>query len=180
MSLLNITKLNETVREKKVTRPDLVFNQVREDIIKALNPEGTQEEGRDGMDASFCSFDFNNLKLEYACANNPIWVLRNDTLIESKFDKMPVGMYGGPKTDFTLHSIDLQKGDTIYLFTDGYADQFGGPKGKKFKYAQLKETILSIHKSPLKEQQQILHKVIESWKGKLDQVDDILVVGIRI
>ena len=180
MSLLNITKLNETVREKKITRPDLVFNQVREDIIKALNPEGTQEEGRDGMDASFCSFDFDNLRLEYACANNPVWVLRNDTLIESRFDKMPVGMYGGPKTDFTLHSLDLQKGDTIYLFTDGYADQFGGPKGKKFKYAQLKETILSIHKSPLKEQQQILHKVIESWKGKLDQVDDILVVGIRI
>lgn len=180
MSLLNITKLNETVREKSIVRPDLVFNQVCEGIIKALNPEGTPEEGRDGMDASFCSFDFKNLKMEYACANNPVWIIRDNNLIESKFDKMPLGMYAGPKTDFTLNTFDLQKGDCIYLFTDGYADQFGGPNGKKFKYAQLKQTILSIHKLPLKEQQHILQQIIESWKGKLDQVDDILVVGIRI
>lgn len=180
MSLLNITKLNETVREKKIVQPPHVFNKVRDEIIKALNPEGTIEEGRDGMDAVFCSIDLKNLKLDYVCANNTIWILRNGVIIESNFDKMPVGMYAGPKSDFTGHSFDLQKGDCIYLFTDGYADQFGGPKGKKFKNSQFKETIISVHQLPMNEQQIKLQQIIESWKGTLEQVDDILVVGIRV
>jgi sigma-B regulation protein RsbU (phosphoserine phosphatase) len=180
MSLLNITKLNETVREKKIIRPDLVLNQVREGIIKALNPEGTKEEGRDGMDAIFCSFDFKTLKLEYACANNTICIIRDGIVIEGKYDKMPVGMHAHVMADFMLHSFDLQKGDCIYLFTDGYADQFGGPKGKKFKYTQLKETILSLHKMPVQEQQIALQQIIESWKGELEQVDDILIIGIKV
>lgn len=212
MSLLNITKLNEIAHEKKMVRPDLILNQLRQDIIKVLNPEGT-EESKDGMDAVLCNFDFGNLKLEFACANNPLWIVKkaspslteraksitgsnnenvaqNNTdplinhdgpvLIEYKPDKMPVGMYSGQKTDFTLQSIDLQKGDNVYLLTDGYADQFGGPKGKKFKYAQLKELLLSIHRLPMKEQQIVLQKKLESWKGNLEQVDDILIIGVRV
>ena len=179
MSLLNITKLNETVHEKKIIRPDLILNQVREDIIKVLNPEGT-EETSDGMDAVLCSFNFANLKLDFAGANNPLWIVREGSLTEYKPDKMPVGMYSGIKTDFTLQSIDLQKGDIIYLFTDGYADQFGGPKGKKFKYSQLKELLLSIHGLPMKEQQLIIHQKLESWKDRLEQVDDILIMGVRV
>jgi serine phosphatase RsbU (regulator of sigma subunit) len=180
MSLLNITKLNETVREKKITTPNLIFNQVRDEIIKALNPEGNKEEGRDGMDAIFCSFDFANKKLDYSCANNPILIIRDGKIIETPVDKMPVGMYLEPKKDFTLHSFDLKTGDVLYLFTDGYADQFGGPKGKKFKYAQLKETLLNICTMPMKEQQQVLQKVTESWKGGIEQVDDILIVGVKV
>ncbi|MES2141110.1 MAG: SpoIIE family protein phosphatase [Bacteroidota bacterium] len=213
MSLLNITKLNEIAREKKLHSPDLILNHLREDIIKVLNPEGT-EEGKDGMDAVVCSFNFNTLKLEFACANNPLWIIRKipsniqkgdaslsdgilyetelennsdsiggfdrPTLIEFKPDKMPVGMYSGEKTDFRLNSFDLQKGDNVYLFTDGYADQFGGPKGKKFKYAQLKDLLLSIHHLPMKEQQAILQQKMESWKGNLEQVDDILIIGVRV
>lgn len=191
MSLLNITKLNETVHEKKIIRPDLILNQVREDIIKVLNPEGSLEDGRDGMDAIFCSFDFENRKLEFACANNPLWIVRKNheserktegeaILMEYKADKMPVGMYSGNKTDFNLNGIDLQKGDIVYLFTDGYTDQFGGTKGKKFKYAQLKEILLSIYFLPLKAQQAILQQKIENWKGKLEQVDDILIIAVRV
>lgn len=213
MSLLNITKLNEIASEKKLLSPDLILNQLREDIIKVLNPEGT-EEGKDGMDAVLCSFDFDNLKLKFACANNPLWIVRKSAsckpqgdaslsngifyesvvensytsletlekafLIEFKPDKMPVGMYSGKKTDFSLHSIDLQKGDNVYLFTDGYADQFGGTKGKKFKYAQLKELLLSIHHLPMKEQQTVLQQKLESWKGNLEQVDDILIIGVKV
>lgn len=184
MSLLNITKLNETINEKKIIQPDLVLNQVREDIIKALNPEGTEEERKDGMDAVFCRFDFKNLKMDFACANNPIWIIRDEqgksSIMEFKADKMPVGMHFGEKNNFNLNSIDLKKGDTIYLFTDGYADQFGGSKGKKFKYSQLKEVLLSIHKFPMQQQQEILNEKIEKWKGSLDQVDDILLMGIKI
>lgn len=211
MSLLNITKLNETVHEKKIVRPDLILNQVREDIIKVLNPEGTEEESKDGMDAVLCSFDFKNLKLEYACANNPLWIVRAGhpdfrkieafsvnhkiferknppssemtdgvILIECKPDKMPVGMFSGKKTNFTLNSIALQKGDSVYLLTDGYADQFGGANGKKFKYAPLKELLLSIHLLPMKEQQVILQQKMQDWKGNLEQVDDILIIGVRV
>jgi serine phosphatase RsbU (regulator of sigma subunit) len=189
MSLLNITKLNQTVLEKNSIRPDVILNLVREDIIKVLNPEGTTEEGKDGMDAALCSFDFENLKLEYACANNPIWVIRKlavgenekvTELIELKADKMPVGMYSGAKLDFTLNTFDLQKDDCIYMFTDGYADQFGGPKGKKFKYAQLKEVLLSIYHLPMEQQQAILQQTIEAWKNNMEQVDDILIMGIKV
>lgn len=184
MSLLNISKLNETVNDKKITSPDHVFNRVRERIVKALNPQGTEEERKDGMDAVLCSFDFENLKLDFTCANNPLWLIRNENgqtiLHEYKTNKMPVGVYSGPKNDFTLHSLDLQKGDCIYIFTDGYADQFGGSKGKKFKYAQLKELLLSINHLPMPKQQMQLQKKIISWKGELEQVDDILVAGIRV
>ncbi len=180
MSLLNITILNETVNEKKICSPDLIFNQVREDIVKVLNPEGREEEQTDGMDAVLCCFDFNKLKLDFACANNPLWIVRKDSIIEFKPDKMPVGMHFGKKTDFTLKSVDLQKGDVVYLFTDGFADQFGGLKGKKFKYSQFKELLLSIYSRPMHEQQSIIQQKLEVWKGGLEQVDDILVMGIRI
>ncbi len=184
MSLLGISFLNESVKEKKITRPDLIFNQLREDIIKVLNPEGTQDEGKDGMDAVLCSFDFRNMKMDFACANNPIWIIRGPELLEFKPDKQPIGMYKiyeeDEKKPFTLQSVQLQKGDLVYTFTDGYADQFGGEKGKKFKYKQLQETLLKISTRPMQEQQTFLDKMIEDWKGKLDQVDDILLIGIRI
>lgn len=180
MSLLNISKLNETILGKNIVQPNLILNQVRDEIIKALNPLGTKEDGRDGMDAVVCSFDFKNLKLDYAAANNPLWVYRNGEIIEGKYDKMPVGMHNGKINDFELQSMDLHKGDCIYMFTDGYADQFGGEKGKKFKYAQLKETLSAIHQLPMAEQQQRLQSTFESWKGNLEQVDDVLLVGIRV
>ena len=188
MSLLNIAKLNETVNDKKITRPDLVFNSVRESIIKVLNPEGTHEERKDGMDAVLCNFDFKNLKLEFTCANNPIYLLRkgsetnsnNYELTEYKTNKMPVGMYHGNLNDFTLQTVDLQKGDMVYIFTDGYPDQFGGSVGKKFKYSQLKELFIEVADFPVKQKQQIIEQRLISWQGNLEQVDDILVFGVRI
>ena len=183
MSLLGVSFLNEIVKEKKITQPDLIFNQLRDDIIKVLNPEGTLDEGKDGMDAVLCSFDFQNMSMEFACANNPIWIIRENTLLEFKADKQPIGMYEIQDAEhklFTLQNIKLQKGDIIYTFTDGYADQFGGEKGKKFKYKHLQEMLLTICNNSMKEQYSILNKTIEEWKGQLDQVDDILMIGIRI
>ena len=180
MSLLNISFLNEITLERKTTQPDLVLNGVREEIIKALNPEGNETEGKDGMDCILCSFDFKKNTLELACANNPLWIVRNNKIIEYKSDKMPVGKYSGEEKNFNLQKIELQKGDTIYAFTDGYADQFGGSKGKKFKYKQLNEKLLAINHLSLAQQKKELEKTFEDWKGDLEQVDDVTIIGIRL
>ncbi|MGP8216615.1 MAG: SpoIIE family protein phosphatase [Bacteroidia bacterium] len=183
MSLLNISMFNETVIERKITRPDLALNDIRNNIIKALNPEGSDIESKDGMDCIYCSFDMEHKMLYAACANNPLWIIKqNDrkTVIEFTPDKMPVGVHYGIEKPFTLHSEQLAEGDCIYLFSDGYADQFGGPKGKKFKHSQLQEKLLEICDKPLAEQRNILEKTFEGWKGNNEQVDDVLVIGIKI
>ena len=180
MSLLNISFLNEAVNEKKIQSPELILNHVRGQIISALNPEGTNAEGRDGMDGVLCSFNFKENLLEFSCANNAVWIIRDGKMIEYKPDKMPVGMFEGEKKSFSLQSARLQKGDLVYTFSDGYADQFGGPKGKKFKYSQLKELLLSIHNLPVEEQKKILSEKFIAWKGNLEQVDDVLVIGVRV
>jgi serine phosphatase RsbU (regulator of sigma subunit) len=178
MSLLNITFLNEVTNEKHITRPDMILNQVRNSIIHALNTE-QNEESRDGMDCVICKFDLKNLNVEFACSNNPLWVIRSNELIEFKPDKMPVGNHTDNSKPFTHQSFKLQRGDKIYIFSDGYADQFGGPLGKKFKYSQLQGLLLSINNKPLNEQKEILNETIIAWKGELDQVDDICIIGIK-
>ena|ERR1051325_7724751 len=180
MSLLGISFLNEIVNERKETSPDRIFNQLRDEIIRALNPEGTLEEGKDGMDAVMCRFDFGKNEAVLSCSNNPVWLVRGKELNEIKPDKFPVGMYEGGKKEFSLHHVDMKKGDVLYLFTDGYADQFGGQKGKKFKYRQMQELLLANSHESMNRQRDVLDKVIEDWKGDLEQVDDILIIGIRI
>ena len=179
MSLLGVSFLNEITKERHITQPDQIFNHLRKDIIKALNPEGNEEEGKDGMDAILCSFDFQKMEMQMACANNPLWVLRNNEWTEIEPDKFPIGMQGELKP-FSLHTFPLKKGDLIYSFTDGYADQFGGPKGKKFKYKNLQQLLIDNSSKGMSEQKKILESTIDKWKGELEQVDDILVIGIRI
>ncbi|TND08369.1 MAG: protein serine/threonine phosphatase, partial [Bacteroidetes bacterium] len=113
-------------------------------------------------------------------ANNPIWLIRNGELQSFGPDKQPIGTHGAEHKPFSLHEMQLEKGDCLYLFTDGYADQFGGPKGKKFKYKQLQELLLTIHRQSAGEQKRITGEHIERWKGNLEQVDDILLIGIKI
>ncbi|MBI3503120.1 MAG: SpoIIE family protein phosphatase [Bacteroidetes bacterium] len=179
MSLLGISFLNEITKEKNITQPDLVFNALRANIINALNPEWTMEEGKDGMDAVLCNFDFTKKEVQFTCSNNPLWILRNNQWLEFKPDKFPIGLHGEIKP-FTLRSEQLQKGDLMYMFTDGYADQFGGVKGKKFKYKNIQKVLLENSPKSMEEQKKILDDAIEKWKGNLEQVDDILIIGIRI
>jgi serine phosphatase RsbU (regulator of sigma subunit) len=182
MSLLNISMLNESVIERKILRPERVLNDLRDNIIKALNPGKIDSESKDGMDCSLCTFDFKNNTMQAACANNPVWIVRNGTLLVEEIvpDKMPVGLQHGDQKSFTLHNVKLHKGDTVYMFTDGYADQFGGPKGKKFKYKQLQQLLIDNCHLSMQEQKSILDKALEDWKGNLEQVDDILIMGIRV
>ena len=179
MSLLNMSKLSQVINENKITKPNLVLNNIRTEIIKALNADGS-EESKDGMDAVLCKLDKKNMKLQYAAANNSFYMIRNHKLLTCKADKMPVGKGHDDTISFTFNEINLESEDVIYTFTDGYADQFGGQKGKKFKYKQLEDLILSIHHLPMIEQSKILEEQFANWKGSLDQVDDILIIGVRI
>ena len=153
---------------------------MRKGIIASLNPEGSSEESKDGMDCVLCAYDFEESKLEFAAANNPLWLVRDGVLTEYKPDKMPVGKYHEEAGNFTLQTIDLKKGDIIYTFTDGFADQFGGPKGKKFKYKQLNDLLLVNSKNKMEEQSKLLKEKFENWRGDLEQVDDVCIIGIRL
>ncbi|MGZ4048667.1 MAG: tetratricopeptide repeat protein [Bacteroidia bacterium] len=180
MSLVGISFLNEILIEKKITSPEIILNQLREEIIKALNQEDADEESKDGMDIVLCCYDFETMQLTFAAANNSLYMVRNKELIEFKPDKFPVGKYDDQLVPFTLQTVPLRKGDCIYSFTDGYADQFGGPSGKKYKYKQFQQLLLNNSDQPLGSQKQKLDQEMESWKGSLEQVDDILIIGIRV
>lgn len=181
MSLLNMGFLSEAIKEKNIEKPNEIFNYVRERLITTIS-DGGQKDGMDGIliciDTSM-SVRAESRTITYAAANNEPILLRNSEIIELPKDRMPVGK--GEKTDnFLLHSIEMKEGDMLYLYTDGFADQFGGPKGKKFKYRQLNELLLKIKEAPLVNQKQKLETAFTNWKGNQEQVDDILIIGIKI
>ncbi len=180
MSLLNISILKELITEQKISSPDQVLNKQRDAIIASLNPDGAIESGKDGMDCALLCFDKATNHLSFALANNHLLIVRDGTLIEFRPDKQPVGLHEGKPSSFTLQETQLQKGDVVYSFTDGFADQFGGPRGKKFKYSQLKETLVMMAVESPDVQREKLAVLFESWRGNLEQVDDVLVIGIRV
>lgn len=177
MSLLNITSLETAV--KYYQEPGDILNDTRKTIINRLKNDGSEHGGKDGMDCTFLSFNLNNNTITYAAANNPVWIVRNGELIELAPDKMPVGKHDFDQIPFTQHDFELKKGDCIYTLTDGLPDQFGGPKGKKFMYKRLKELLVSIAHEPMHKQGRILENAVADWRGDLEQVDDILIIGTR-
>lgn len=179
MSILNIACLKETSL-LGITSPDLFLNEARKLVIENLKNDGSPEGGKDGMDGSMLCFDFVNKKLECANANNPVLIVRNHELIEIKADRFPIGKHDRDKEPFTLHTIQLQKGDMIYTFTDGFADQFGGVQGKKFKHKKLQELLILISKEPMADQKLKLNNTFNEWKGNLEQVDDVTIFGVKI
>jgi len=178
MSLLNIMSLEKAI--ENITDPAGILNHTRKTIINRLKRDGSEEGGKDGMDGSLIVFDFKEKKLFVAAAINSIWIIRNNELIEIKGDRIPIGKHHRDTEPFTLHTFHYQEGDMLYALTDGYPDQFGGPKEKKFGYKQLKELLLSVHNEPNEIQKQKLIEVFENWKGNLEQVDDVCLVGIKL
>jgi serine phosphatase RsbU (regulator of sigma subunit) len=121
------------------------------------------------------------MKAQFAGANNPLCLIRNNELIQIKGDRMAIGgNFDEELPKFTNHEMELQKGDVLYTFSDGYPDQFGGPDGRKFMLKKFRETLLKIHKNPIEEQEKILEDILEEWRGKEEQIDDIIVIGVKI
>jgi len=189
VSIVACNALNRAIKEFKLSNPALIFDKVNELMQETFSK--SDYEVNDGMDGVLCVFDYNTMKLHIAAANNPIWIVSQPTiktdlweepwqLSQISADKQPIGKFKEEVTPFTVKTVSVEKGEMIYLFSDGYADQFGGPKGKKFKYKQLQELLTTVAKLPVTEQNLVLNKTITDWQGKLDQVDDILIVGIRI
>ncbi len=179
MSMLGITMLHEIVNEKNVTHTEEILNQLRLSIARTLKQEGKIGEQKDGIDMALVIYDTKTRKLEFSGANNPIYIVRNGEMLEYKGNNMPVAFYE-KMSDFTRYTIDMKQGDRVYMFTDGFPDQFGGPQGKKFKYRPFKDLLLEVHERPMEEQHKILSLIFDEWKGDLSQIDDVLVIGLRL
>lgn len=181
MSIVCHNILTQAVNVLGLTKPALILNETNSQLSKKLNQDPDEATVRDGMDISLISINYPKLKIEFAGANNPLWIIREKQLIQVNGDKFPIGAFVGEELQqFANHEFELIKGDCVYIFTDGFADQFGGPKGKKFKYKQFESLLIKNHKKPMEEQKNILETTIKDWIGDLEQIDDILVIGIRI
>lgn len=195
MSMLGAALLNEIINKEYITHPGVILRRLRKEIIRSLHQRGETGELKDGMDISLCTIDFVNMKLQFSGANNPIYLIRRKdgekidassfiesgkhTLYEIKGDRMPISIHESMK-EFTIHEIELLKGDMFYLFSDGYADQFGGQYGKKLHYMTFKKLLLEHAGESMEKQKLCLEKTFFEWKGDLNQVDDVLVVGIKV
>lgn len=186
MSLICHSLINEVVMEKSISEPNKVLDELKKGIIKSLGQKGQEGEQKDGMDMALVSLEViiedkkPVHKLAYAGANNSLYMVRKGELIELNADKMPIGIYMGMERPFSKKEMILEPGDTIYLFTDGYADQFGGDQGKKFTKKRFKDKLIQIQGESLKTQRETLKQTLIGWAGSQQQVDDVLVIGIRI
>jgi len=181
VSIIGFELFRKITASKQGSNPAMILDTLNENFSEIFS-DGEQVYLNDGMDLSLCILDMKEKSLDYSGAFNPLYLVRNETVIEVKADRFSVGAdvhFSNERKLFKSHKIYLQKNDVIYIFSDGYADQFGGPDGKKFKYRRFRHLLLTIHKLPMEKQRSILDASIEEWKGSMDQVDDILIIGIK-
>lgn len=178
MSMFGVAFLNEIIGREDITIPAMILGRLREMIIDSLS-QASGSEVKDGMDMAVISIDYNHNIVEFAGAQNPMYLVRDKELIQINCDKIPVSIHIR-MDDFTNHKLEIKNNDRIYIFSDGYPDQFGGPYYKKFMYNPFKQLILENAEKPMKEQKKILGQVFDDWKGKHDQIDDVVVIGIKI
>jgi len=179
MSILGLAYLNEILSKSAAIRANEILNQLRAQVIKALRQTGKADEARDGMEIALCVIDFKKKKLQYSGAFRPLYLIRDKNLIEFKGDSMPIGFYEDEDSSFKNEEFTFMENDIIYLFSDGYVDQLGGPDRKTFKSGKFKKLLLDIHMKPLQEQKEILIRHFEEWRNNVEQIDDILVLGIK-
>jgi serine phosphatase RsbU (regulator of sigma subunit) len=180
MSMLGTAFLNEIVQKQNLDSSDKILNSLRQNVIVSLHQTGKKEEPRDGMDMALIILDPVQKKIQYSGANSSMLLIRNGIANEFKPSKMPIGYHFGEMVPFTSINVDLQKNDMVYIYSDGYSDQFGGPKGKKFLIKNFRELLCKIYDKPVEEQEKILYDTHLEWRGINGQIDDILVIGIRI
>lgn len=180
MSMLGIAFLNEIVNKSASLQANEILNQLRSQVIRSLHQTGKEDEARDGMEIALCIIDFNKRKVQFAGAFSPLYLVRDHELVEIKADKMQIGIYDDEEQSFMYQELQLNQNDTIYLFSDGYVDQIGGPRRKSFKSKYFKDLLLNNHEVNMEEQKKILEKTIEEWRGEMEQIDDMLVMGIKM
>jgi sigma-B regulation protein RsbU (phosphoserine phosphatase) len=180
MSTMGISTLNEIIANNHNLQANTVLNLLRNKTMNSLHQTGKEGEAADGMDIAFCVLNKSRKMLQYAGAYNPLFIFQGGELKEYKADRMPIGIYYGDEASFTNFVIRVSRGDTLYLFSDGFTDQFGGPDFVKYKKFNLKKLLSEIYYRPMIEQRNILEAELASWKGDCDQVDDITILGIRI
>ncbi|MFC2089202.1 tetratricopeptide repeat protein [Bacteroidota bacterium] len=179
MSLLGVSYLNEIVNRMDDLKANKILNELRQHIMGSLHQKGAEGEAKDGMDMSICVYDKKRMELQFSGAYNPLYLIRNKELQELKADRMPIAIHHHSDQSFTNQKVTIKKNDVIYLFSDGFPDQFGGAEGKKYKYKQLKSRLLELHQEPMEKQKILLHKHFEEWKGDHPQIDDVIIIGIR-
>jgi serine phosphatase RsbU (regulator of sigma subunit) len=179
MAMVGSSLLHQIVGQKKINEPSEILGLLNEGIVEALQQK--ENESHSGMDIALLRYDPKTMEARFAGANRPLFMVRNYEADSIRPDKLPIGGFR-PDEDrkFTQSVLTLQKGDRLYMYSDGYADQFGGPLGKKIMSGKFKDTLKSIHESPMNEQKETLHSFFDSWKGNYEQVDDVLVVGIKV
>jgi serine phosphatase RsbU (regulator of sigma subunit)/Tfp pilus assembly protein PilF len=177
VSVVCSNALNRTVKEFQIYEPGKILDKVRELVLETF--EKSESNVQDGMDISLCSINTQTKEVQWSGAYNPLWYVKNNEILEMAPDKQPIGKSDNP-APFSTQTLTLVKGDILYLFTDGYADQFGGPKGKKFKYKALSDKLKVISNKSMEEQKSVLEQTLADWKGSLEQVDDILIIGISV
>jgi len=192
MSILGVTLLNEIVNEiqnkhistkseyENIFKPSDMLNRLREMVQIAMQQTGKEGEAKDGMDISLCVVNWKMRSLEYAGAYNPVYIVRDSEIVELEADRMPIGIYSNQQSDFQNIEFELMPNDAVYMTTDGYADQFGGIKERKFMSKNLKKLILSVSKENMNIQMRILNETLDEWKGDLEQADDILILGFKV
>lgn len=178
MSLLNISSLEKAIETE--TSPEKILFKTREIIITRLKKDGSSDGGKDGMDCNLLAINKERTILTFASANNPVIIIRNNEILEFKGDKIPVGKHDKDSESFSLQTLELQKGDIIYALTDGFPDQFGGKKGKKYMIKNLKNKLLEISSFPMVQQRDLLEKEFKNWKNNTEQIDDVCIMGVRI
>ena len=180
MSMLGISSLNEIINSDTTLSAAEVLDLLKERVIKSLKQTGRQGEAADGVDMALCIFDRRSRTIEFSAAYNSLVHFRASKISEYRGDRMPIGIFYGENKHFTNHIIKLDKGDTMYLFTDGFADQFGGPDHSKYKTKNLKLLLSSIKELPMLEQKRALEEEFERWRDGGEQVDDVTIIGIRV
>lgn len=180
MSIMGMSSIQEIYAQDAAYSPHHILDQLRKKITINLKQTGELGEQKDGMDLGLIHFYSDKKRLEFSGANLPVWIVRNNTLIEIKGDRMPIGIHHGKEKPFTLQSIEVEKGDWIYLFTDGMVDQMGGMQNKKYLTKNFKKFLLSISHLTSAQQKESIHKEFQNWKNENDQIDDVLVFGLNV
>ena len=182
MTVVGYNKLHEAMSEAKEYTAAAILDGLNRGVINTFSQGNEESDVKDGMDAAMCVVDYKTRTIQFAGAYNPLYIIRSGSqeIEQIKGDKFPIGPFIGGIQNFQNHTVQLESGDTVYVFSDGYADQFGGEKGKKFRYKKFRELLIGMQDKGMNKQKELLDTTIESWRGELEQVDDILVIGIRV